>query len=136
VKIKAVILLIATVLIAVTPAKALDSKEENFARVTAGMFVVGFLCDGYTPLADVVRYLGQRSLGEGRADHILKAVGARISAKMPVGGAKVDADRLDPDVSRIVDETLDGFLSQSDSEAACRQLGDQAVKEGVAARAR
>jgi hypothetical protein len=135
VKIKAATLLTAAVLIAATPAKALDSNEENIAKVTTGMFIVGFLCDGYTPLADVMQGLAYRSVGESRGDRIMKAVGARVMARIPVGGAKPVAARLDPEVSHIVDEALDGFMSGNDREATCRQLGDQAVKAGVAARA-
>lgn len=98
-----------------------------------------FMCPKYVPLPDVLAYIGKQKFGPDRTGKIMRAVGAEITAVLRRGGMKLDgenASALDPDISPVVDQAVSGFMQlyKSGADEACREVGDRAVKNGVAER--
>jgi hypothetical protein len=120
------------------PANALDSKEEMFAMAATGLTLMTLMCRNYTPLSDVLRYIGKQSIGEVKTDRITKATAAELVSRMRRGGMldlkAPDPAAFDPEVSKVTDEIADGFLEHYDADKvlACRTIGDLAVKQGFA----
>jgi hypothetical protein len=124
-------------------ANALDEKEADFARTVTGMLFLTMLCKDYAPQSEVMKYLGERSLGEERSKGVLLAVGAELTKTLRAGGMKLedgDATEADliPEISKIVDENLSGLMDlwRKDKDKTCRDVGDIAVTNGLAEKAK
>jgi hypothetical protein len=124
-------------------ANALDEKEADFARSVTGTLFLTMMCKDYAPQSEVMKYLGKRSLGEERSKGVLLAVGAELTKTLRAGGMKLedgDATEADliPEISKIVDENLSGLMDlwRKDKDKTCRDIGDIAVTNGLAEKAK
>jgi hypothetical protein len=126
-------------------ANALDKSEGDYARVVIGVWILATFCPSYVPVSsDVIKYLGKRSIGEEKTRAIGEAVGSRILVVMRKGGMSLpksaadDPSRLNPEISPIVDAVTSGFLALygQDKESACQNVGDGAIKSGLAEKAK
>jgi hypothetical protein len=125
-------------------ANALDEKEADFARSVTGMLFLTMMCKDYAPQSEVLKYLGKRSLGEDKSKKVLFAVGAELTKTLRAGGMKLEdgeaaaAADLIPEISKIVDENLSGLMDlwRKDKDKTCRDLGDIAVTNGLAEKAK
>jgi hypothetical protein len=124
-------------------ANALDEKEADFARSATGMLFLAMICKDYAPQSEVLKYLGKRSLGEDKSKKVLLAVGAELTKTLRAGGMKLedgDAEAADliPEISKIVDENISGLMDlwRKDKDKTCRDVGDIAVTNGLAEKAK
>ena len=124
-------------------ANALDEKEADFARSVTGMLFLTMICKDYAPQSEVLKYLGKRSLGEDKSKKVLLAVGAELTKTLRAGGMKLedgDATEADliPEISKIVDENISGLMDlwRKDKDKTCRDVGDIAVTNGLAEKAK
>jgi hypothetical protein len=124
-------------------ANALDEKEADFARSVTGMLFLTMMCKDYAPQSEVLKYLGKRSLGEDKSKQVLLAVGAELTKTLRAGGMKLEdgdaaAADLIPEISKIVDENISGLMDlwRKDKDKTCRDIGDIAVTNGLAEKAK
>ena len=124
-------------------ANALDEKEADFARSVTGMLFLTMICKDYAPQSEVLKYLGKRSLGEDKSKKVLLAVGAELTKTLRAGGMKLEdgdaaAADLIPEISKIVDENISGLMDlwRKDKDKTCRDVGDIAVTNGLAEKAK
>jgi hypothetical protein len=124
-------------------ANALDEKEADFARSVTGMLFLTMMCKDYAPQSEVLKYLGKRSLGEDKSKKVLLAVDAELTKTLRAGGMKLEdgdaaAADLIPEISKIVDENLSGLMDlwRKDKDKTCRDVGDIAVTNGLAEKAK
>jgi hypothetical protein len=124
-------------------ANALDEKEADFARSVTGMLFLTMMCKDYAPQSEVLKHLGKRSLGEDKSKKVLLAVGAELTKTLRAGGMKLEdgdaaAADLIPEISKIVDENLSGLMDlwRKDKDKTCRDIGDIAVTNGLAEKAK
>ena len=124
-------------------ANALDEKEADFARSVTGMLFLTMMCKDYAPQSEVLKYLGKRSLGEDESKKVLFAVGAEFTKTLREGGMKLEdgdaaAADLIPEISKIVDENISGLMDlwRKDKDKTCRDIGDIAVTNGLAEKAK
>ena len=124
-------------------ANALDEKEADFARSVTGMLFLTMICKDYAPQSEVLKYLGKRSLGEDKSKKVLLAVGAELTKTLRAGGMKLEdgdaaAADLIPEISKIVDENISGLMDlwRKDKDKTCRNVGDIAVTNGLAEKAK
>ena len=124
-------------------ANALDEKEADFARTVTGMLFLTMICKDYAPQSEVLKYLGKRSLGEDKSKKVLLAVGAELTKTLRAGGMKLEdgdaaAADLIPEISKIVDENISGLMDlwRKDKDKTCRDVGDIAVTNGLAEKAK
>lgn len=112
---------------------SLDAKERKLASAATGITIITLMCPGYTPRANVIEQQAKQMVGAAKADKIFKAVGAEVALQM--GRRDVaNAGALMKEVSPIVDDIFNSFMSRKDDKAACHEIGETAVHNGLAER--